>query len=59
MKYFQQNVGLILIIIGTLTLVLTRLPALNAHNSLLVAGLVIIVAGGILHIRSIKHDSRF
>ncbi|MBO6192443.1 MAG: hypothetical protein J6N98_08615 [Prevotella sp.] len=51
--------GLFLIIIGTIVLIMTRISALSTHNSLLVAGLLCILSGIILHIRSIKHENNF
>lgn len=59
MKKLKQYAGVILIASGALTLTLTRLPQLSTRNSLLLAGLLLIVAGIWLHIRSIKRDSRY
>lgn len=55
-KYYA---GLFLIILGVLVLVLTRIPSLSGNNILLLTGLLLIVAGIIVHIRSIKHESRY
>ena len=38
---------------------LTRINALSSHNSLLLTGLLLIVAGILLHIRNIKHESKY
>ena len=57
MKKLPHFLGLFLIIIGTMVLIATRFSTLSTHNSLLVAGLLFIIAGIILHIRSIKHES--
>ena len=57
MKKIGRYLGIILIIIGTLVLVATRIPSLTGSNAMLLSGLLLIVAGIILHIRSIKHGS--
>ena len=59
MKKYTQNIGILLIIIGTFTLLITRISTFSAHNWLLLSGLLLIVAGIFLHIRSIKQDSRY
>ena len=59
MKKFGRYLGIILIIIGTLVLVATRIPSLTGSNTMLLSGLLLIVAGIILHVRSIKHQSNF
>ncbi|MBQ2675247.1 MAG: hypothetical protein IJG07_11300 [Prevotella sp.] len=59
MKKIGQYLGIILIIIGTLVLVATRIPSLTSSNAMLLSGLLLIVAGIILHIRSIKHQSNY
>ena len=40
-------------------LVATRISALNSSNMLLMTGLLLIVAGIILHVRSIKQESKY
>ena len=59
MKKIGHYLGIILIIIGTLVLVATRIPSLTSSNAMLLSGLLLIVAGIILHIRSIKHQSNY
>ena len=59
MKKKATNWGLNLIIIGTLLLVLTRISILSTYNWLLVTGLLSIIVGIVLHIRSIKHESGY
>jgi membrane-bound ClpP family serine protease len=59
MKKKATNWGLYLIIIGTLVLVLTRISILSTYNWLLVTGLLCIVIGIVLQIRSIKHESKY
>ena len=59
MKKKATNWGLHLIIIGTLLLVLTRISILSTYNWLLVTGLLSIIVGIVLHIRSIKHESGY
>ena len=59
MKKCTKNIGLILIILGTLTLVATRVSNFSTHNGLLLTGLFCIVAGIWFHIRSIKNDSLY
>ena len=59
MKFFKQYIGIILIIIGTIVLISTRISQWSTHNWLLVSGLLLIIAGIWFHIRSIKHESRY
>ena len=59
MKKIGHYLGIILIIIGTLVLVATRIPSLTSSNTMLLSGLLLIVSGIILHIRHIKHQSNF
>jgi len=59
MKKLPPITGIVLIIIGTLALAMTRLSALSSSNALLITGLTLIVAGIWLHIRHIKHESRY
>jgi len=59
MKKLTPYIGLFLIIIGTIVLLLTRISTLSGHNSLLLTGLLCIVAGIVLHIRNIKHQSNY
>lgn len=59
MKKINQYAGVILIVLGVLTLTLTRIPSLVSSNTLLLTGLLLIVAGIWLHIRSIKKDSLY
>lgn len=56
MKKAKPFIGIILVVIGTLTLTATQLKALNDSNWLLLAGLLLIVAGILLHIRIIKGE---
>ena len=59
MKKYTQNIGVYLIIIGTFTLLLTRISTFSVHNWMLLAGLLFIILGIVLHIRSIKKESRY
>ena len=59
MKKLTPYIGLFLIIIGTLVLIVTRFSSLSSHNSLLVTGLLCIIAGIWFHIRCIKRESKF
>jgi len=59
MKKVKQYIGIYLIILGTLVLMLTRIDSLASMNTLLIAGLLLIVSGIVLHIRSIKGDSEY
>lgn len=59
MKKITHHIGLILIVTGTLILAATRISQFSTHNALLLVGLFCIVAGIILHIRSIKRDSLY
>ena len=55
----RHYAGLLMIILGTLLLALTRWQALAHSNTLLMAGLLCIVAGIAAHVWSIKHESRY
>ncbi len=59
MKNIKQYAGIYLILLGTLTLLLTRLNAWSGHNWLLLTGLLLIVAGIVTHIWSIKRESKY
>ena len=59
MKKFAPFLGLFLIIIGTLALILSRLEQLSNLNTLLLAGLLFIILGIVLHIRSIKQQDNY
>ena len=59
MKKLAPFIGIILIIIGTMILITTRFSTLASHNSLLIVGLLCIMAGIVMHIKSIKQDSKF
>ena len=59
MKKKPHFSGILLIIIGTLVLLLTRFHSLSSHNWLLLTGLCFIIAGIVKHIRSIKRESRY
>ncbi len=59
MKKYTKNIGLILIIIGTLLLVITQLAPFSTNNYLLIAGLFSNILGAYLLIRGIKKDSLY
>lgn len=59
MDKMKHYAGLFLIITGTLALILTRLSSLGGSNLWLLTGLLLIVAGIIVHIAGIKRDSRY
>ena len=59
MKKLTPFIGILLIVIGTMVLVMTRFSNLASHNALLIVGLLCIIAGIVMHIKSIKQDSRF
>jgi hypothetical protein len=42
-----------------MVLIMTRFSNLASHNALLIVGLLCIIAGIVMHIKSIKQDSRF
>lgn len=48
-----------MIVVGALALALTRMASLSGSNKLLLTGLLLIVAGIVAHIRSIKKESRY
>jgi LPXTG-motif cell wall-anchored protein len=56
MNYRTTHLGIALIVVGTLTLVATRIDGMTNHNWLLLMGLLLIVAGIVLHVRGIKHE---
>ncbi len=58
MKKFISYIGIILIIIGTMALLVTRFEVF-ANNTMLMTGLLLIVAGIIVHIWNIKHESKY
>ena len=59
MKSFKHNIGIILIILGVIVLILTRFALFSSSNWMLLSGLLLIVAGIVFHIRSIKHESNY
>ena len=59
MQMIKHYAGLLLIVLGALALIMTRLESLDRSNTLLATGLLFIVAGIGLHIRSIKRESRY
>ncbi len=59
MKRINKLAGLALIIAGTLALAATRISALASSNGLLLTGLLLIVAGIVVHIYSIKHEGKY
>lgn len=59
MDKMKHYAGPFLIITGTLVLILTRLSSLGGSNLWLLSGLLLIVAGIIIHIVGIKRDSRY
>ena len=59
MQMVKHYAGLVLIVLGALALIMTRIHALAASNPLLATGLLLIVVGIGLHIRSIKRESRY
>ena len=59
MKKYLPYTGIFLIILGTIVLAATRIFSLTSLNSMLLIGLLLIIAGIVIHIRSIKHESRY
>jgi uncharacterized membrane protein HdeD (DUF308 family) len=59
MKKLTPFIGILLIVIGTMVLIMTSFSNLASHNALLIVGLLCIIAGIVMHIKSIKQDSRF
>ena len=59
MKKLTTYIGILLIILGTLTLALTRLNSLSNSNWLLLLGLLFIILGIVMQIRKIKHESNY
>ena len=59
MKKYLPYTGIFLIFLGTIVLAATRIFSLTSLNSMLLIGLILIIAGIVIHIRSIKHESRY
>ena len=59
MKKLTAYLSIIFIIIGTIVLITTRFHILASSNYLLLGGLLFIIAGIVMHIKSIKQDSKF
>ena len=55
----KEYAGVILIMLGTLTLATTRISSHASSNTLLVIGFMLVVAGIGVHIWSIKHESKY
>jgi len=55
MNTIRKFLGVALIVLGTLTLLATRLKTLSGSNIMLLTGLLLIVAGIFVHIRNIKN----
>jgi len=51
--------GVLLIVAGTIGLASTRLHALSSSNTLLLVSLLFILAGAVVHIQSIKRESKY
>ena len=51
--------GLVIIVAGVLILVATRILSLASSNGLLLTGLLLIVAGIVVHILLLKKDSKY
>ena len=58
MKKIEPYIGVAVIAVGVLVLAATRIAALSSSNTLLLTGLLLIVAGIWLHIRTIKKESQ-
>ncbi len=59
MKKFIYNIGILLIILGTLILLMTYFHVFTRHNTILATGLLLIVLGIIAHIWNLKHESKY
>ncbi len=59
MKKYSKNIGLILLIIGTLLLIATQFAPFTSNNYILLGGLFCNILGAYLLIRSIKKDSLY
>ncbi len=59
MKKYTKNIGLILIVIGTLLLTATQFSPFSQSNIILIAGFFCNLLGAYLIIRGIKYDSRY
>ena len=59
MNKLKHYAGLLLIVIGTAALALTRISRLSGSNALLLCGLLCIVTGIMAHIWSIKRESKY
>ncbi len=59
MKKYTKNIGLILIVIGTLLLMATQFSPFSSNNIMLIVGFISNILGAFLIIRDIKKDSLY
>lgn len=56
MNDIKSYLGVALIVMGALALLATRLKALSGSNVMLLTGLLLIVAGIVVHVRGVKSE---
>jgi uncharacterized membrane protein HdeD (DUF308 family) len=59
MKKYKDLLGIALVIIGVLVLVISFLTGLDNYNIILFSGLILIVGGIIMHIMTMKRESKY
>jgi len=59
MKKYSKNIGLTLLVIGTILLIATQIAPFTSNNYMLLGGLFSNILGAYLLIRSIKKDSLY
>jgi len=59
MKKLTPYISILFIILGTILLWATHIHESVHHNSILIIGLLFILAGIIIHIWNIKHESKY
>jgi len=59
MKKYKDLLGIALVIIGVLVLVISFLTGLDNYNIILFSGLILIIGGIIMHIMTMKRESKY
>ena len=58
-KKYKDLLGIALVIIGVLVLVISFLTGLDNYNIILFSGLILIIGGIIMHIMTMKRESKY
>lgn len=59
MKKRLKDIGISLVVIGALLLVTSHFAGWTDNNRVQLSGLGLIIAGIIVHVAAVKHDSRY